>query len=93
MLIYLPGASLASMATSSPMAVKTMTSAAICKYLVTNMNSLVLTCILLLGLEQLLDLLANFTFWDLDIVLGSTVVGHQGQETVIGDIKLARVLA
>lgn len=52
-----------------------------------------LTGILLLGLEQLLDLLANFTFWDLDIVLRSTVVGHQGQETVIGDIKLVRVLA
>jgi hypothetical protein len=75
------------------MAVKTMTSTGICKHLVTNMDSLVLTGILLLGLEQLLDLLANFTFWDLDIVLGSAIIGHQGQETVIGDIKLVRVLA
>lgn len=52
-----------------------------------------LTGILLLGLEQLLDLLANFTLRDLDIVLGSTIIGHQGQETVISDIKLVRVLA
>lgn len=30
-----------------------------------------------------LDLVTQVTIWDLDIVLGVTVVGHQGQETVI----------
>ena len=70
------------------MAVKTMTSTDICKYSATNLDNLVLTGILLLGLEQLLDLLANFTLWDFDIVLGGAIIRHKGQEAVVSDIEL-----
>ncbi len=47
------------------------------------------TGIFLLGTEEILDLVTNFTVWELDIVLGGTVVGHQGEATIISDIKLA----
>ena len=52
-----------------------------------------LTGILLLGPEKLLDLLANFTVWDLDIILGSAIVGHERQEAVISDIELPKLSA
>jgi hypothetical protein len=55
--------------------------------------SLMLTGILLVDLEELLDLLANLTFWDFDIILGGTVVGHEGQEAVISNIELFQTLA
>lgn len=51
----------------------------------------ILTSIFLVGLEKLGDLLADFTIWNLDIVLHVTSFGHQTQETVVGDIKLHRV--
>lgn len=86
-LIYL-GASLASMAASSPMAVKTMTSGT---QSATGLGSLViagLTGILLVDAEELLNLLTNLTIRDLDIILGAAIVGHEGQETIVSDIKL-----
>jgi len=43
--------------------------------------------ILLLGLEELFDLLANLTLRDFDIILGGTVVRHEGQEAVISNIE------
>lgn len=46
------------------------------------------TGVLALLLEELLDLVANLTVWDLDIVLGVTTVGHEGQEAIIGDVEL-----
>ena len=48
-----------------------------------------LTGILFLTAEELLDLVANFTFGDLDIVFGGTIIRHEGQETVIGDVELS----
>ena len=36
---------------------------------------------------------ANFTLWHLDIVLGGTIIRHEGQEIVISDVKLHPMLA
>lgn len=47
-----------------------------------------LTGVLLIGAEKLLDLVTNFTFWHLDIILGRPIIGHKGQETIISDIEL-----
>ena len=47
-----------------------------------------LTGVFLLGTEELLDLVANFSVGNLDIVLGSAVVRHEGKEAVVSDIEL-----
>lgn len=47
-----------------------------------------LTDVLLLNSEELVDLVANFTVGHADVVLGVTVVVHEGEETVVGDVKL-----
>lgn len=47
-----------------------------------------LTGVLLLLGEELADLVANLTVGDLDVVLGVAIVLHQGQEVVVGDVKL-----
>jgi len=49
--------------------------------------------VLLLNLEELVDLLTNFSIGDLDIILGLTIISHQGEETVIGDIEKLVFLA
>ena len=43
--------------------------------------------------EQLADLVANLAVGELDVVLGGAVVGHEGEETVIGNIELGRISA
>lgn len=48
----------------------------------------VLTDVLLLLLEHLLDALTEVVVGDLDIVLGVTVILHQGQEVIVGDVQL-----
>lgn len=70
------------------MAVKTMTSAISYQYSVVRVEQLMLTGILLLDLEELLDLFADLTLWDLDVVLGGTVIRHERQETVVGNVEL-----
>jgi hypothetical protein len=85
------GASLASMATSSPIAVKTMTSVVISHTFPDDW--LVLTGILLLLTEELVDLFANLTLWNLDVILRSTILGHEGEKAVVGDVELAKPLA
>lgn len=47
-----------------------------------------LTAVLLLSGVHLVDLLANIVVGDLDIILGVTVVGHQGHEAILGDVEL-----
>ena len=47
-----------------------------------------LTGILLLNLEELGDTVTNLTLGKLDVVLGDTIVGHQGEEAIVGDINL-----
>ena len=49
-----------------------------------------LTGILLLLSENFVDLVTNFTIWYLDIILGASIIRHQREETVIGDIELER---
>lgn len=46
------------------------------------------TGIFVLGDEHLLDLVTNISLGELDIVLGVTIVRHEGKEAVIGNIKL-----
>ena len=67
-----------------------MTSAVVSHRFWTDLN--VLTGILLLLTEELGDLFANFTLWDLDIVLGGAVLGHEGEKAVIGDVELGPLL-
>jgi len=43
--------------------------------------------VLLLLLEELVDAVTNFAVGNLDVVLGVTVIGHQGQEAIVGDVK------
>lgn len=51
----------------------------------------VLTGVLAVFLEELLDLVTDITIWNLDIVLGGAVVVHEGEETVVSDIELVHV--
>ena len=46
------------------------------------------TGVLLFGGEEFIDLLTNFAFRNLDIILGLTIISHQGEETIVGDIEL-----
>lgn len=48
----------------------------------------VLTGVLALVNEELVDLVAGFALGELDIVLGGAVVGHEGEETVVSYIEL-----
>ena len=47
-----------------------------------------LTGVLLILCEELLNLVTDFTIGHADIILGVTVVVHEGEETVVGDVKL-----
>lgn len=47
-----------------------------------------LTGILLLNLEKLGDALTNLALGELDVVLGDTIIGHQGEEAIVGDVDL-----
>ena len=51
----------------------------------------ILTGIFLLAMEKSLDLLAYLTLGNLDIVLGLAIIGHQGEESIIGDVKLFKI--
>lgn len=50
----------------------------------------ILTDVLLLLTEHLEDTGTDFTIGELDIVLGVTVILHQGQEVIIGDVQLEK---
>lgn len=52
-----------------------------------------LTGDLLLNLEQLVNLLANLSIGDLDIVLGVAIIVHEGEETIVGDIDLYNTMS
>lgn len=47
-----------------------------------------LTQVLVLLVELLLDLGAEFTLGDLDIVLGVTVILHEGEVVIVGNVEL-----
>lgn len=48
----------------------------------------VLTDVLLLLTEQLDDTGTNLAIGQLDIILGVTIVLHQGKEVIVGDVQL-----
>ena len=80
---------MASMAVSSPMAVRTITSADMLADRVSRAeHACALTGVLSLIVEELVDLFTNLAVGELDVVLGGTVVGHEGQEAVISNVKL-----
>jgi hypothetical protein len=47
-----------------------------------------LTGVLVFLVEELLNLVSNLAVGNLDIVLGGTVLRHEGEETIIGDVEL-----
>ena len=49
------------------------------------------TSVLLIGLEELGDLVADFAIRHLDIILGSARVVHERQEAIVGDVELCAV--
>lgn len=49
------------------------------------------TEVLLLLFEKLFDPITKFAFGDLHVVLGVTVVGHEGEKSVVRDVKLGLV--
>jgi hypothetical protein len=51
------------------------------------------TGVLAVLVEHLVDLVADFTIGDLDVVLGGAVVGHEREEAVVGNVELREWLA
>lgn len=80
------------MAHSSPMEVRTITSKKRLGFLSKDNCEVLLTGVLLLLSEELGDLLANLVVGQRNIILGVTVVGHEGEETVVGDVELIDML-
>lgn len=79
------------MAASSPMAVWMMTSKDVrleSAFINSGKIAGLLTDVLLILTEKLDDTLANLAVGELDIVLGVTVILHQGKEVIVGDVKL-----
>ena len=81
------GASLASMAHSSPIEVRTMTSRHISRSFGFPLEE-TLTSILLILAEELIDFIANLAVRHLDIVFGVASISHQGKEAVLGNVEL-----
>ena len=79
---------MASMAASSPMAVRTMTPAINQLLLKVTRSDGELTGVLALLGEELVDLVSDLAIGDLDIVLGGAVIGHEGKETILRNVDL-----
>lgn len=47
-----------------------------------------LTGVLLIGLEELVDLVANLTIGHLDVVLGVAILTHEVEEAIVRDVEL-----
>lgn len=77
------------MAVSSPIAVRMTTSKglSVCVSAVTRCYG-ELTGVLLLSPEKTDDLLADLTVGDLDVVLGLTILLHEGEVVIVGDVEL-----
>lgn len=93
--VYL-GASLTSMAASSPMAVWMITSSEnVCELEysggVEEDQRALLTDILALILEHAENAFTNLTRGNLDIVLGVTIILQEGKKVIIGDIQLQKM--
>ena len=84
---YPLGASLASMALSSPIAVRTITSERI-SHIILVLRGGSLTGILLFLAEELVDLVANFTLRNFHIIFSIAGLGHEGEKAIIGNVEL-----
>ena len=51
----------------------------------------VLTGVFVLIREELVDLVADLTIWDLDVVLLLAVVGQEVEEAILGDVELIQL--
>lgn len=47
-----------------------------------------LTGVLLVLFEKLVNLVTDLAVWNFNIILGIAAVGHEGEETVVGDVEL-----
>jgi hypothetical protein len=47
-----------------------------------------LTGVLAIVGEELGDLVTNLTIGNLDVVLGGAIIGHEGEETIVGNVEL-----
>lgn len=81
------GASLASMATSSPMEVSTITSSDVSR-VSPEVHKFQLTGILFFSAEKLLNFITNLSIGNLDIILGVAVLTHKRKEAIFRHIKL-----
>lgn len=54
---------------------------------------IVLTGVLAILSEHLVDLVTDLTVWDLDVVLGGAVLRHEGEETVVSNVELNELSA
>lgn len=79
---------MASMAASSPMAVRTMTPAIDQLLPKSTRSNGELTGVLVLLGEELVDLVTNLAIGKLDVVLGGAVVRHEGKETILRNVDL-----
>jgi hypothetical protein len=74
------------------MAVRTMTSGELsATFTVSTVSRL--TGVLALLVEHLVDLVTDFAVGELDVVLGGAVVGHEGEEAVVGNVNLRCMLS
>jgi hypothetical protein len=80
------------MQASSPIAVRTMTSGNMSAVSVFILQVLLTGVLAILG-EHLVDLVANLALGNLDVVLGGAVIGHEGEETIVGNVELENTLA
>ena len=78
------------MAHSSPMAARMMTSVEMLACFVCGLRRSIRTSVLLLVNEQLADLGTNLVVGTLDVVLGGTVLTHEGHEVIVTNVELCR---
>lgn len=50
-----------------------------------------LTSVFLFSAEELLDLVADLSIRNLDIILGSAVIRHERKEVIVSDIQLVSI--
>ena len=52
----------------------------------------ILTGVLALLVEKLVKLVTDLAVGNLDVVLGGTIIGHEGEETIVSDVELRIML-
>ena len=70
------------------MAVRMMTSGRLLVFTALDVEMVIRTGVLLLVPEELLNLSTDLAFGALDVVLHGAVLRHEGEETIVLDVKL-----